>query len=246
MKKRQKKLNVGNTDRHFNINLVNQEEEPLVKLVEEKDKEQLTQHLASLSKRSRRLNVVDEQHYKVDYTTYMDDYLFSELCKHGGYIDFHTDNLAPYYVIQQLSTRPACHISYAMQYPFTREQKHNMELAFTATETVIEVDVALPNLSPYTLLFELHDLKTNVDKVVLNFPLVEGECIAEPYRELYQPCGNKYQLTAEARYRFFKYIQDPLSIWCMNIYLNCEDSNMYEELSGYVKADKEKRSSAKR
>lgn len=245
MKPRKKKLNVGNTDRHFNINLVNLEAEEKPVLVTDKNRDDIKSEMEVLRRKSRRLRVNNETSYLMDYDRSMDDALFASLCEHGGCIKFRSDTVIPYYVTKQLANNPSSGAIYKMRYPFSVDEQHNVELSFMSTETSVEVDIKLPEDGPWELVFALSCLKTNLDNVYINFPLVTRDELVSNYEHYYEQVAEGYSLKAEYRYQFFKYIQTSLSIWKMNIYLNCESQAVYDEMNSFVQADIKKRSTSK-
>lgn len=243
MTRRQKKLTVGNTDRHFNLNLLLENDyRGKATPVNKESLREIQQTMEELKRQSRRMPMMNDKTYEVTYDSNMDDGLFTDICMHGGGVKFRTDSVAPYYVIQQLASNPDSEIVYTSLDEVTDKRRQNVELSFMATKTSVEVDVKLPETGPWDLVFDLEPLKLTIDNLYLNFPIIEDrEDIPEGYIHFYNPTPKGYQLKAKYRYRYFKYIQASLSIWKMNIYLICEDNVVLNELEELQRLDKPKK-----
>lgn len=243
MTSRQKKLTVGNTDRHFNLNLLLESEYRGRATPVNKDSfKEIQRDMNELRAQSRRLPVMDDNLYEITYTTDMDDGLFTDLCNHGGGIKFRTSTVAPYYVIQQLANNPDSEIIYTRIESIDSKRRQNVELAFMATKTSVEVDITLPMEGPWDLVFDLEPLKLTLDNLYLRFPIItDRRDIPKGFIHMYEKLPEGYRLLPEYRYKYFKHIQTSLSIWKVNIYLICEDTDVLQELEELKKLDRPKK-----
>lgn len=124
-----------------------------------------------LEKRSRRIPLRDDKEYIIYQELYTKRYPHWENCISTveRWLTIQI-TIAPYYVIKQLANHLDSEIVYKVRDKFTPEEITNIELAYMATKVIIDVPVVVPDISPYDILFSLHCLKTNVDRVYLSFP----------------------------------------------------------------------------
>lgn len=241
---REKRLNILNTNRHFNINLMRSKDiEDKIKIhrLNEKD---IESDMDALQQKSRHISLRDAKEYIIYQEKYTNDRLIRKVISHGGGVTYYTDSVVPYYVLKQLANHTNSEVVYSIKKEFTDREKENIELSFMATKVIIDCPMVIPDMSPYDLLFALHDLKTNVDKVQLSFPPLTE--IAERHKEYYEERDGKYHVKPNYKYSFFKYIQHSLSLWKMNIWLVSSDEKDHVELDRIITKARNKRSPKKK
>ena len=239
-----KRLNIGNTDKHFNVNLMKRkdiEDKTMIHRLNEDDIEEQMDYLAD---KSRRIPLRDGKEYIIFQEKYTNDKMIRKVIAHGGSVSYYTNTIVPYYVLEQLAQHTSSEAIYAIQSEYTDEQIENIELAYMATRVVIDCPVIMPDMSPYDLLFALHDLKTDVDQVQLSFPPLRE--ITDRHKEYYQQIEGLYHVKPKYKYQYFKYIQNSLSLWKMNIWIVADNNRDYQALEKMVNEEKEKRSPKKK
>lgn len=184
--------------------------------------------------------VRDNKEYLIFQEKYTNDKLIRKVIAHGGSISYYTNNIIPYYVLKQLAMHTESEVIFSIQKEYTDEQVENVELSYMATRVIIDCPMILPDMSPYDVLFALHDLKTNVDKIHLSFPPLTA--LAKRQEEYYEKKGDKYYVKASYKYMFFKYIQNSLSLWKMNIWMISDDDQDYTLLEAMIDKEILKRS----
>lgn len=230
---RQKVLNIHNTDRMFNCNLTTiQAESNLTKVTRLNEKE-IEQEMDKLKAESGRFNKRNNKSYLLFKERYPNDTLQEKIFNHGGYIYYYTDNRVPIPVINQLASVPQSEIVYKCKKDHTIEDVINVQLASMATKVSIDVPIVLPDINIYDYLFSLYPLRYHVDKVRISFPALREDEIQERHREFYVFYNGMYHLKSKYKYDCFRYLQEPLSTWKMNIWLICDskkDKKMIEDM----------------
>lgn len=244
---RVKRLNIYNTDRYFNINLMKKEDITSKIKVTRFNEEEIEKEMDKLASESvdtpiGRLDKKNNKSYLLYQERYTNDRLIQKLLKHGGSVSYYTDTIVPYYIVEQISKNLTSEVIYPTKKHYTNREIENVQLAFTACPVTIDCPVVLPDTSPYDVLFALHPLKTNVDKIQISFPRLTEEEISIRHKEFYHKVGNYYEVRPECKYKFFKFVQTSLSIWAMNIWLVCDNDKDYEAIDRFVQKEKSKRS----
>lgn len=246
-KGRQKRLTIYNTDRYYNVNLLTRQElEDWVKVSSLVEKD-IEANMDELEAKASRFILKDNQKYRIFHETYANDRVISKVAKHGGQVDYYTDTIVPYYVLKDLANNTGSQVTYGSRPKFDYDDVDNVALSFMACPVVIDVPVVLPDISPYDILFMLHPLKTNVDHVNLSFPrFAKGVHMGTKYQKYYHLTGDYWEVKPEYKFRYFKYVQDSLSIWAMNIYIVCDSQEDYQAVKRLVLKDKQRRSPGKK
>lgn len=239
-----KRLNVGNTNRHYNINLMKSADIERKIKIHRLNEDKIEKEMDTLEKRSRHLPLRDTKEYLIYQEKYTNDKLIRKVISHGGSVSYYTTSVVPYYVLTQLANHTDSEVVYSIKKEYTDRERENIELSYMATKVIIDCPMVIPDMSPYDLLFALHDLKTNVDKVQLSFPPLKE--IGERHKEYYELRDGKYHVKPHYKYMFFEYIQHSLSLWKMNIWLVSSDKVDYEALQRLIDKAKRKRSPKKK
>lgn len=239
---RQKRLNINNTDRHYNINLMQAKEIENKVMVTRLNEKEIEENMDSLAKRSRRFPVRDTLEYIIFQERYTNDRLIKKLIQHGGSITYYTNTILPYYVLTQLSMNLSSEVVYSMRKEFTDKEQENIELSYMATKVIIDLPVVIPDINPYDVLMSLEKLKTNVDNVQLSYPPLHKSEIADRHKEYYEQKGDFFYVKPHYKYDYFKYIQTSLSIWKMNIWLVCDNDLDFIAVDRFVQKERDRRS----
>lgn len=239
---RVKRLNINNTDRHFNVNLMQKQDIEQKVMVTRINEKEIEENMDLLKARSKRFPVRDTTEYIIFQERYTNDRLIKKVIQHGGGISYYTDTILPYYVLTQLSMNLASEVIYSMRKEFTDKEQENIELSYMATKVIIDLPVIIPDINPYDVLISLERLKTNVDKVQVSYPPLHKDEIADRHREYYQQDGDYFYVKPHYKYDYFKYIQTSLSIWKMNIWLVCDNDKDFEAVDKFVQKEKDRRS----
>lgn len=238
---RQKRLLIGNTDRHYNVNyMLKSDIEDKIKVTKlnEAEIESEMDNLIATSKRFPRRNSLD---YLIYQSRYKNDTLIKKVMEHAGGVSYYTDSIVPYHVLKDLAKNLDGECVYQLKKKFSVEEIHNINLAFMATRVVIDAPVILPEVNPYDVLFALHDIKTDVDEVQFSFPPLKEEVIQEHHKRFYVKRNDGlYHLKTKYKFSFFKYVQNSLSVWGANIHLVCEDPQDMEALKKLIDKDRKK------
>lgn len=242
-KAREKRLNIYNTDRYFNINLMKRDDiEGKIKVnrLNEQDIEAEMDELASQS--SPRIAVRDEKSYILYQEKYTNDRLIAKVLKHGGSVTYYSDTIVPYYILKELARNLTSEVVYPTKPNYSQREIENIQMSFTACPVIVDCPVVVPDISPYDVLFAMHPLKTNVDKIQISFPWLTADELQPRHIKYYQEVGDHYELKPKYKYDFFKYVQTSLSIWAMNIWLVCDSNTDYDAVNEYVLSERAKRS----
>lgn len=236
-RKREKKLNIGNSDRKFNINLMFKsdiENKIKVNILNEKD---IEEGMDILNSKSTRFLLKDDKEYILYQEKYTNDNVIKKVIDHGGKISYYTNSIVPYYVIKQLSMNLNSEVIFLIRDRFTDRERENVEMCHMATKVIIDYPVMLGETNPFDALFSLHDLKANVDDIQISFPILK-DISSKQEKYYYKGKDNKYRVRPESKYHYFRFLQNSLSIWAMNIYLMCDCEDDYTTIQKYIDRDK--------
>lgn len=239
---RQKRLNILNTDRHFNINLMRASDIEKKVKVNRLNEATIEKEMDELARKSKRYPLRNKTEYIIYQEKYTNDNLIQKVIKHGGGITYYTSTIIPYYVLTQLAMNLNSEVVYSIRKNFTDREQENIELSYMATRVIIDVPVVIPDISPYELLFSLEKLKTDVDKIQLSFPPLRPEEISERHKEYYEQVGDLFYVKAQYKYEYFQYIQTSLSLWKMNIWIVTTTEEEYEAMDKIIQKAVKKRS----
>lgn len=201
------------------------------------NEEQIEKEMDELARKTRHIPLRDENEYLIYQDKYSNDRITQKIMNHGGRVSYYTTSIVPYYIVKQLSMNLESEVIYLVRKDFTDQEVENIEMSNMATRVILDCPLVVPDMSPYDLLFAVHDLKGNVDQIQISFPsLTEIAPRHEQYYEQYE--DGKYYLKSMYKFRYFKYIQNSLSIWKMNIFILADSEEDYESLWKYIEKDK--------
>lgn len=234
---RQKVLNIHNTDRIFNLNLTTiQDESNFIKVTRINEKE-VEREMDKLAAESGRYNKRNNKKYLIFKERYPNGALQTKIMNHGGYIYYYSDGRVPVPVVNQLAAVPQSEIVFQCKKEFTLEEVLNIQFASMATKVTVDVPIVLPDINVYDYLFALYPLRYHVDKVKISFPALHENEIQDRHRDFYVFYNGMYHLKSRYKYDCFKYLQEPLSTWKMNIWLVCDSKRDLKMIEGMVIRD---------
>lgn len=240
MSRYKKRLNIQNSNRKYNLNLIHVNDIIDKVKVTRLNEDEIEEEMDKLEAESKRIPKRDDNSYIMYQEKYTNDKLIDKVINHSGGVSYYTRTVVPYYVIKSLSMHPNSEVIYSMRKKFEPREIENVETAFMATEVVIDVPIVIPDMSPYDILFSLHDLKTNVDFIQMSFPPLREEEIAERHKAYYtKKDDGLYHLDAKPKFDYFKYVQTSLSTWAMNLQIISRSEEEYEELDVHIQRDKD-------
>jgi len=243
---KKKHLNIGNSSRYYNAHLLMRNDIDDKIKVSKLNEKNIEENLDILKDKSKRVPLKDGKDYMVYQERFSNDTLIQKIINHGGSVTYYTNSIIPYHVVKQMSMNLNSEVIYKIRGQFTPEEQENVELSFMATHVIIDVPVVIPDMNPYDLLFSLHDLKTNVDKVHFSFPPLHESEMTDERRQYYEYKNDKYYIKPIYKFEFFKYIQKSLSIWKMLVVLICENQEDYNSMKALLDKDQNKRSPSRK
>lgn len=239
---RVKNLTYLNTDKFFNCRILHKNKFYNSIEVNEHTKKEILEEMEELKAKSRRLPVRNTKTYLIDKDKVEDDGLVESIIIHGGEVMYRTNDVTPYFVIRQLALHKRSSVLYTFREEFTNKEVTNIEQTSMATEVIIDCPVIIPDDNPYDILFSLHILKLNVDKVYISFPTIKPEDIKDRHLKYYELCEDGlYHVKANERFEYFYHIQNSLSLWKMNIYLIQENDKYFIEMYDIITEALDKR-----
>lgn len=242
---RQKRLNIYNTDRYFNIRLMKREDISNKVKVTRLNEDEILKEMNQLEEESSpRIPKRDNKSYIVYQEKYTDDTVVAKILNHAGAVTYYTEGIVPYYTLKSLAKNVTSEAMYQAKKEYSKKEIENIQMSFSACPVVIDLPIVIPDISPYDVLFSLHPLKTNVDRVQISFPWLRKEEVQERHKQYYTWVEDEkeghYELPALYKYRFFKYIQTSLSIWAMNIWVVCDSDEDTKEMEKLIAKDRGK------
>jgi len=230
---RPKHLNIHNTDRKYNLNLTTkQAESNFIKVTAINDK-LVEKEMDDLAQQSTRFNKRNNKKYMLYKHRYGNDTVQEKVMDHGGYVYYYTQDRVPIPVINKLASVPQSEVIYQCKKEHTLEDVLNVQFTSMATKVSVDVPIVLPDINVYDYLFSLFPLRYHVDNVRISFPALTEKEIKPRHREFYVFYNGLYHLKSRYKYDCFRYLQEPLSTWKMNIWLICDskrDMQMVEDM----------------
>lgn len=240
---RKKRLNINNTDRYFNIQLMLKDDITNKIKVTRLNEDEIEQEMDELAEKStRRMNAKNDKSYILYQEKYNNDTLIHKLLNYAGSVTYYSTTIVPYYVTRELAKNLQSEVVYPVKPYYEPREIENIQMNFTACPVSLDCPVVIPDISPYDILFAVHPLKTSVDKIRISFPALLPEEIQPRHKEFYYKAGDHYEVLPHVKYRYFKYIQTSLSLWKMNIWLVCDSEEDKEEIQKLIDKDQKKRS----
>ncbi|MGV3121029.1 hypothetical protein, partial [Lactiplantibacillus argentoratensis] len=128
-------------------------------------------------------------------------------------------------------------VVYNCKKEYTVEDVKNVQLVSKATQVSVDVPIVLPDINPYDYLFSLYPLRYHVDKVKISFPALREDEIQKRHKKYYVYYNGMYHLKSKYKYDCFRFIQEPLSTWKMNIWLVCDSRKDMKRVESMVVRD---------
>lgn len=234
---RRRSLNVHNTDRLFNLNLITKQEESRFIKVTKLNESDIEKDMDKMESLSGRYNRRDGNRYLIYKQRYSNDSVQEKIMNHGGFIYYYTNDRVPIPVINKLAGVPNSEIIYFCQKEYKLEDVKNVQLASMATKVSVDVPIILPDINPYDYLFSLYPLRYHVDKVKISFPVLKDKEIQKRHKKYYVYYNGAYHLKSKYKYECFRYLYEPLSTWKMNLWLICDTEEDLRIIEDYVERD---------
>lgn len=234
---RKRFLNIHNSDRVLNITLTTKQEQANFTKVTRINEKKIEREMDQLKEKSTRYNKRNKEHYLIYKERYGNDTIQEKIFNHGGYISYYTDGRVPIPIINKLAATPQSEAVYLCKKEFTLEEVKNVHMTSMATRVTIDVPIVLPDMNIYDYLFSLYPLRYHVDKVNISFPALSEKEIQERHKSFYVFYNGMYHLKAKYKYQCFRYLQEPLSTWKMNIWLICDSQKDMQMVEDLVKKD---------
>jgi len=243
---RKRRLNIGNTDRVFNLTLVDKSDFDY-SVVTTQTQDEITKHIEQQAKESGLLAERDDKHYLIFKSPLANDSLNQNLFRYGGQVTYYSDGVVPYPIVQLLSeNRKFSKVCYQFKKQYDIEEIKNVNLVAMAGTVVLDLPIVYSQMTPYQVLVSLFDLRYKVDRVELAFPALSVEDVEgnPSLREFYiqsESDSATYELKSEYKYEFFDEIRDSLSSWKMNVFLICDNEKDHKRLAKLQEVDSKKR-----
>lgn len=232
---RQRSLNVHNSDRFYNCRLTTKEIDGDFTKVTRLNEGTIERDMDKLQKKSKRFNKRDNKAYLLYQQRYSNDTVQDKVFNHGGRVSYYTTDRVPVPIINKLSSVPNSEVVFYCKKEHELEDVLNIQHASMATKTTIDVPIVLPDINPYGILLSLHPLRYHVDNVKLSFPSLTKSEIQGRHKKYYVYYNGAYHLKSRYKFQFFKFVQEPLSSWKMNIWLVCDTDRDREEITKLIK-----------
>jgi hypothetical protein len=203
-----------------------------IKVTQINEKE-VAREMNQLRQESVRFNKRNNKSYMLYKQRYPNDTLHTKVFDHGGYVYYYTQDRVPIPIINKLAGTPQSEVIFGCKQNYTLEDVMNIHMTSMATRVSIDVPIVLPDINPYDYLFSLYPLRYHVDRVRISFPALNEKEIQERHKPFYAFYNGKYHLKSKHKYECFRFLQEPLSTWKMNIWLICDsqiDMNKVEQM----------------
>lgn len=219
---RQRRLNVYNSDKMFNLSFLPKSEDNYT-LVTSDSAEEIKQHLKEhASEQDEFLKERDDVSYLIEDTEDRDDELVQLLFEYGGHVTYLAHSMIPAPVIELLArNRRYATPAYRFKDDYTVLEAENVQQVSAGAKVTVRVDVT-HLITPFDVMSAMADLMFSVDTVEFRF--LSGE-----------------DWTPEEKYDFFNEIRDALSGWKMGIVFVTENEEEQEYLEKRKADDSAKR-----
>lgn len=234
---REKTLNIHNTDRKFNLNLITKQDEASFIKVTRLNERQIENDMDKLKDQSTRFNRRDNKKYMLYQERYSNDTVQDKVFDHGGHVYYYTTGRVPIPVINKLAGVPQSEVIYYCKKEHTIDDVLNVQMSSMATKVSIDVPIVLPDINIYDYLFALYPLRYHVDKVKISFPALSDKEIQPRHREFYTYYNGAWHLKSKYKYECFRHLHEPLSTWKMNIWLVCDSRTDEAKVASRVVKD---------
>lgn len=247
---RDKRLNVHNTDKMFNLRFFLRDKNDIVK-VSILNREAIRKDMQSLKEESTLIPKRDTKTYIIFQEVMQDDALVQDIFNHGGFVTYYSDGNIPYHIVKLLhKNKKTSRVMVLIKSTYGYEEIR--DIALTSMSGTVCVDVPIVyGVSDYTqVVAGLSDIRYRVDRVELSFPpLTEKEYnkaveINTNVRKYYKKKEGKYYLKSEYKYNFFNYIRNACSHWKMYLYLLCDNEQDLKKLTALKEKDEAHRKGA--
>jgi len=99
-------------------------------------------------------------------------------------------------------------------------------VAFKSAEVNIKLNIELPKVNVWHLLFELYKVHAKVDQLILSFPtLPKSTYLNKGLQKHYVPnkTTKEYEMNSQDKFRCFKVLQHAVSVWGMGVQIEVDN-----------------------
>jgi len=238
---RKKRLNIHNTDKVFNLTIVQQYEQGNEVVVTLENIQEINESIQGRLDKQGKLKSRDNTHYIVRYAENFTMDALSLLIQYGGSYTLETKKgISEEYLPLLAENRKNGRVSFVLQDKYSFEQVQAI-VRFSEVLTVSMV-ILLKAGEPKsgTIIRALSQLRYRIDKVELSFPTItKEEYRALSDREsLYELDNGLYVPTVDYKYRMFSELRNACSFWKMNLIMRAHSETEYKKLVELADVDK--------
>lgn len=205
-------LNIGNTFRSANLNI-------MIK----KDYVEVGNDFGYPIDKIKQGKIPDKN-YEIKYDWHGNDTLNHALIKANYPVRFITDSVVPFPILLELGETSESYPAYYLKPHYTDKEIENIKLAAIAAkdQTIITTTVCVHQQSPWDLMFDISDLRYLVKSLEINFKALS----TSEYNQLTQKDQNMYEKTNEGYFptntvltNFYRITHEPLARWRIKDFL---------------------------
>lgn len=238
---RRKRLNIHNTDKVFNLTIVQQYEQGNEVVVTLENIQEINEGIQDRLAKQGKLKSRDNTHYIVRYAENFTMDALSPLIQYGGSYTLETKKgVSEEYLPLLAENRKNGRVSFVLQDKYSFEQVQTI-VRFSEVLTVSMV-ILLKAGEPKSgaIIRALSQLRYRIDKVELSFPTItKEEYRALSDREcLYELDNGLYVPTVDYKYHMFSELRNACSFWKMNLIMRAHSETEYEKLVELADVDK--------
>lgn len=238
---RKKRLNIHNTDKVFNLTIVQQYEQDNEVVVTLENIQEVNKDIQDRLSKQGKLKSRDNTHYIVRYAENFTIEALTHIIQYGGSYTLETKKgISEDFLPLLADNRKNGRVSFVLQDNYSFKQVQTI-VRFSEVLTVSMV-ILLKAGEPKScnIIRALSQLRYRVDKVELSFPtLTKEEYLMLPNREnLYEQSNGLYTPTVDYKYRIFSELRNACSFWKMNLIMRAHSEDEYEKLVERADVDK--------
>ena len=246
-KGRKKKLNIYNTDKYYNLDLISNSEQGSLIPITPFNVDKIHMDLA-VTRNSENWLTMDKPRFIYYVQSMLDPNISNliDIIEMGADVTYFTRFPVPDNILDAFAKQDTGRILF--QFPpssYPKELKRQFVLgvkkAYEATEVNFDCIVIMPDIAPVDVVSALSYYGSSVDNVRIDFPPLHGEELRDFEKSYYylEP-GNKelWHCYPKDMFGYVKKLQRPLSSWGMQIQLTYHSKMEYDALTALIKADR--------
>lgn len=147
--------------------------------------------------------------------------LLTEMCPKVAHVYYYTKEAVPDAILDLFNTYTNGTVVYLWSPQGNVDAiVEDASKAFQSTEVNVKLDIVLPEVNVWHLLFELYRVHAKVDQLILSFPSfpedTELDEATQKHYDLYEDTG-LLQVHSKDKFRCFKVLQHAVSVWGMGV-----------------------------